>query len=257
MSLPGEWSSSAEGPKLRVRENFSANGQLLLETCFEYAFEAHRVVVSVTVTPIGPLTGLATLPRVGVGFALSAKLSTMTWLGCGPGESYPDRKVASDWAVHKGEVDAQHVDYIVPSENGGKADVHWAAFTDGSFGHGLMLTYSCGDGEAQQDKPEDAASEKRPACTRGAQLSASRWTQEELERNSHRHKLPARQALSSRPVNVHLDTAHAGVGGVGEGGSRLWATANQFLVSPGHGSWTYSFTLKPIVSDSWLRSETC
>eukprot|EP00439_Symbiodinium_sp_Y106_P078352 s153_g17.t1 len=221
-----EWSSSAEGPKLRVRENFSANGQLLLETCFEYAFEAHRVVVSVTVTPIGPLTGLATLPRVGVGFALSAKLSTMTWLGCGPGESYPDRKVASDWAVHKGEVDAQHVDYIVPSENGGKADVHWAAFTDGSFGHGLMLTYSCGDGEAQQDKPEDAASEKRPACTRGAQLSASRWTQEELERNSHRHKLPARQALSSRPVNVHLDTAHAGVGGVGEGGSRLWATAN-------------------------------
>ncbi|CAE7661765.1 lacZ [Symbiodinium sp. CCMP2592] len=252
-----EWSSSAEGPKLRVRENFSANGQLLLETCFEYVFEAHRVVVSVTVTPIGPLTGLATLPRVGVGLALSAKLSTMTWLGCGPGESYPDRKVASDWAVHKGDVDAQHVDYIVPSENGGKADVHWAAFTDRSFGHGLMLTYSCGDGEAQQDKPEDAASEKRPACTRGAQLSASRWTQEELERNSHRHKLPARQALSSRPVNVHLDTAHAGVGGVGEGGSRLWATANQFLVSPGHGSWTYSFTLKPIVSDSWLRSETC
>ncbi|OLP89576.1 Beta-galactosidase [Symbiodinium microadriaticum] len=221
-----EWSSSAEGPKLRVRENFSALGQLLLETCFQYVFEAHRVVVSVTVTPVGPLTGLATLPRVGVDFALSAKLSTMTWLGCGPGESYPDRKVASDWAVHRSDVDTQHVDYIVPSENGGKADVHWAAFTDGSFGHGLMLTYSCGDGEAQQDKPEDAASEKRPACTRGAQLSASRWTQEELELNSHRHKLPARQALSSRPVNVHLDTAHAGVGGVGEGGSRLWATAN-------------------------------
>ncbi|CAE7285690.1 lacZ [Symbiodinium sp. CCMP2456] len=220
------WSSSAEGPNLRVRENFSAIGQLLLETCFQYVFEAHRVVVSVTVTPVGPLTGLSTLPRVGVDFALSAKLSTMTWLGCGPGESYPDRKVASDWAVHKSDVDTQHVDYIVPSENGGKADVHWAAFTDGSFGHGLMLTYSCGDGEAQQDKPEDAASEKRPACTRGAQLSASRWTQEELERNSHRHNLPARQASSSRPVNVHLDTAHAGVGGVGEGGSRLWATAN-------------------------------
>ena len=211
-------------------------------------------MVCISVAPLGPLRPLAAIPRVGLDFALAAKLSTMTWLGCGPGESYPDRKVSADWAVHRSDVDAEHVDYIVPSENGGKADVHWVAFTDGEFGHGLMLTYSCDDTQTKQDKPEDAPTEKRPARMSGAQLSASRWTQEELESTSHRHKLPARQALKSRPVQVHLDTAHAGVGGVGEGGSKLWATAQQFLVSPGRGEWTYTLKLRPIDSDSWLRS---
>ena len=117
-----------------------------------------------------------------------------------------------------------------------------------------MLQYSCDDEPAKKDKPEDAPTEKRPARTAGAQLSASRLTKEELDRTSHRHKLPASAALKSRPVHVHLDTAHAGVGGVGEGGHKLWATAKQFLVSPGRGPWTYKVTLRAIDSNSWLRN---
>ena len=88
-----------------------------------------------------------------------------------------------------------------------------------------MLEYSSEDPAAEVDVPGDAVAKKRPAATKGAQLSASRYSMEELENTSHRHKLPHQEHLRSRPIHVHLDTAHSGVGGVGEGGSKLWATA--------------------------------
>ena len=116
------------------------------------------------------------------------------------------------------DVDDLGVDYIVPSENGGRADVHWAAFT-GTTGDGLLFQYLCGDAAASLDDPRDGAAEKRPRNTQGAQVSASRLSLEELENTSHRHLLP--KVNESRPIHVHLDTAHAGVGGVGEGGSKL------------------------------------
>ncbi|CAK8995494.1 unnamed protein product [Durusdinium trenchii] len=118
---------------------------------------------------------LASLPRVGLRFALPNRFGQLTWLGYGPQESYPDRKAGSDWTVHCRDVDASHVQYIVPSENGGKADVQWAAFT-ASSGEGLLLEYSCDDAAAEVDDPRDGKAKQRPAMTKGAQLSASRPT---------------------------------------------------------------------------------
>ena len=133
--------------------------------------------------------------------------------------------------------------YIVPSENGGKADVQWAAFT-ASSGEGLLLEYSCDDAAAEVDDPRDGKAKQRPAMTKGAQLSASRYSMEELENTSHRHLLPHQANLQSRPIHVHLDTAHCGVGGVGEGGSKLWATATRR-----HG------TSPPVPGARWTKSE--
>lgn len=76
---------------------------------------------------------------------------------------------------------------------------------------------------------------------------------EELENTSHRHKLPKPKDLRGRAIHVHVDTAHAGVGGVGEGGSKLWATAQQFMINPKCGPWTFSLTLTPIDADTWLH----
>ena len=151
------------------------------------------------------------------------------------------------------DVDDLGVDYIVPSENGGRADVHWAAFT-ATTGDGLLFQYLCPDAAASLDDPKDGAAEQRPRNMQGAQVSASRLSLEELENTSHRHLLP--KVNESRPVHVHLDTAHAGVGGVGEGGSKLWATATQFLINPKCGPWNFSVILTPIDSETWLHHAT-
>ena len=140
--------------------------------------------------------------------------------------------------------------------------MHWAAFTTSS-GDGLLLDYSCLDPAPAADVPWDAAPGQRPADTKGMQLSASRYSMEELENTSHRHKLNQersiggekrglRQDLSGRPVHVHLDTAHLGVGGVGEGGSKLWATATQFMVNPACGPWSFTLRMAPVDSETWL-----
>lgn len=41
--------------------------------------------------------------------------------------------------VFSGTVEEQHVPYIHPSENGGKADVRWMALRRGEGGDGLLL----------------------------------------------------------------------------------------------------------------------
>jgi len=78
-------------------------------------------------------------------------------------------------------VDATPVDYIVPSENGGKADVHWVAFTKPPSGDGLLLQYTCQDPYPGLDDPRDMAAVGRPKDTRGAQIGASRLSMEELD----------------------------------------------------------------------------
>lgn len=97
------------------------------------------------------------------------------------------------------DVDDLGVDYIVPSENGGRADVHWAAFT-ATTGDGLLFQYLCPDAAASLDDPKDGAAEQRPRNMQGAQVSASRLSLEELENTSHRHLLP--KVNESRPVHV-------------------------------------------------------
>ena len=55
---------------------WAQNFQVLLAVA-EYTFEAEQVVVSVSVTPLGHLQNLASIPRVGLELALAARLSRM------------------------------------------------------------------------------------------------------------------------------------------------------------------------------------
>eukprot|EP00913_Durusdinium_trenchii_P000858 g799.t1 len=151
-----EWT----GAQLSIVEVFSAEGGDCFRVKSEYTFTAEdissgsllediRLSVRVTLaSQRSAVAKLASLPRVGLRFALPNRFGQLTWLGYGPQESYPDRKAGSDWTVHCRDVDASHVQYIVPSENGGKADVQWAAFT-ASSGEGLLLEYSCDDAAAE------------------------------------------------------------------------------------------------------------
>ncbi len=46
--------------------------------------------------------------------ALPGELDTVTWMGCGPHESYPDRKASAPVRQHSSSVEDMHVPYIFP-----------------------------------------------------------------------------------------------------------------------------------------------
>ncbi|MCC6446294.1 MAG: DUF4981 domain-containing protein [Armatimonadetes bacterium] len=84
-----------------------------------------------------PASEIQALPRLGVQMDLPLELGHMTWYGRGPHENYIDRKESARVGVYHGAVKAQYVPYVFPQENGGKADVRWAALTD-ARGSGLL-----------------------------------------------------------------------------------------------------------------------
>ena len=77
------------------------------------------------------------LPRVGVRFAVPAALRRVEWFGRGPGEAYPDTRLAARIGRFAAPVEALQTPYLMPQENGSRADVRWAELTGG--GAGLRL----------------------------------------------------------------------------------------------------------------------
>ena len=89
-------------------------------------------------TELVPLReGLPPLPRVGLELHLCEGLEQFAWYGLGPHECYWDRKESGRVGVFRGTVAEQHVPYVMPQENGNKADCRWAAVTT-ARGAGLL-----------------------------------------------------------------------------------------------------------------------
>lgn len=257
--LSSDWGSDSDGlPTFRVQETAEAKGRELFRIETRFAFSAEEVSVHIQVTALAVLHHLPTLPRIGTKFEVPSQFSCLAWLGCGPTESYPDRKVAADWCVHCADVDSQHVDYILPCENGGKADMHWAALTDPQKpGTGLLMHYKCEQAAPPEETPGDAPSTRRPASTRGAQFSSTRWAVHELEASKHGYELQGRKAPQERSVKVHIDTAHSGVGGAGNGNLRLTDAATQFMINPKESPWMYTIAFRPLTASVWAHRGEC
>ena len=143
---------------------------------------------------------LPPLPRIGLTLVLPAGFETLTWFGRGPGESYPDRKTGSPVGLYTGSIDAQHVPYIMPQENGNKTDVRWATVTDAQ-GRGLKMSASS-----------------------LMQISAAHHTASDLFAARHTVDLVRRPE-----VYVNLDLAQCGLGGASCGPG----TRDEYLVWPG------------------------
>lgn len=97
-------------------------------------------------------------------------------------------------------------------------------------GRGIRITYTCDDAPPSEDflvgesEPENFAVGKRPVGTRGAQLNVSRFTVAELARAAHQYDLldgAGPEALATRSLKVHIDTAHCGESARSSHASRL------------------------------------
>jgi beta-galactosidase len=70
------------------------------------------------------------LPRVGVRFAVPAPLGEVEWFGRGPGEAYPDSRLAARVGRFSATVEELQTPYLMPQENGARTEVRWARLGD-------------------------------------------------------------------------------------------------------------------------------
>jgi len=217
-------------------------GKPLYRICCIISFGAKSINIRVNVRPVvcRQLKNLPTLPRVGTRFMLQPSLSTVSWLGRGPHECYPDRKASAFFNVHQRSVEEMHFPYIVPGECGGVADVQWVAAQD-SQGNGLLVQYTCDDhAPAVEDFPSGVPG-ARPAGMCGAQVSVSHYHPHTMPDAAHDYQLQKSNALV-----MNIDTAHCGIGGTGGATEGVWIYYKQYYIDP-CANWDYELNLTPLV----------
>ncbi|NNN33920.1 DUF4981 domain-containing protein [Streptomyces sp. S3(2020)] len=161
---------------LTVRTRVSpAAREVGLATVYRWTSDGNRLKLTVSVAPEGEWT--VPLPRLGVRLGL-AEADAVEWFGGGPGEAYPDSRLASTVGRWRSTVDDLQTPYLRPQENGARADVRWAEIG------GLRIE---GDPEFW--------------------FTARRWTTEQLDAAAHRPDL-----VPGETVWVNLDHGHHGVG---------------------------------------------
>jgi len=105
------------------------------------------------------------------------------WYGLGPHECYVDRKESGRVGLWRGTVAEQHVPYVMPQENGNKAECRWAAVTT-PRGTGLLAV-------------------GMPLVN----VNVQHYTPEDLTRAMHTYELRPRAETV-----LHLDYGHNGLG---------------------------------------------
>ena len=138
------------------------------------------VILAVAGTPVGEL---GELPKIGLQMQVPGWLSTVTWYGRGPGESYRDSKQAGRFGVYSGDVDDLYTPYVYPQDNGNRTDVRWVSMTD-----------HCGMGLLAVGRPT-------------LDFSARRFTDENLTAARHTCDL-----VEQEFITLNLDHAHRGLG---------------------------------------------
>ena len=79
-----------------------------------------------------------TLPRIGLTMAIPLAMQNVRWLGLGPGESYPDSRMAAKFGLWSAGLDELYTPYVFPQENGNRSDARWLTLAD-KAGRGLQI----------------------------------------------------------------------------------------------------------------------
>ncbi|KAJ3676245.1 hypothetical protein LUZ60_003657 [Juncus effusus] len=241
-SYASKWKSSFLTPQLKFHLNkfsltklpnqtFQISTQLLAQNpnsnstliTIDSTYSIHKSGDIILKYNINPNSNLPPLPRVGITFNTNKELTNITYYGKGPFECYPDRKSSAHVNIYNQNVREMHTPYIVPSENGGRADVRWIGLRS-DLGFGLFGSV-WGEGEEKE---------------KGLQMSVSCFGMEELERKTHDHEL-----VEGDDIEVHLDHKHMGVGG-----DDSWTPCvhEEYLIPP--IPYSFSVRLSPVFPSS-------
>ena len=202
---------------------------------------------------------LPPFPRVGVRMRCTGAFKTVEWYGRGPHECYPDRKSSAPYGRYLSSIHDMHTPYIVPSENGGRADVNWVALSNLEA---TPILLKCQERQTQVDMPILNSQDrnyteisKAPRLLvamppgKNAQISVQRHALESLDAASHTHRLEELTDSGDGTLHLHVDHLHMGLGG-----DDSWTPSvhPNFIIPPGN-EWNWSFTLAPTQSDCDVR----
>lgn len=130
------------------------------------------------------------LPRLGIDMTLPSHFSAVDWFGCGPEESYADKRNSQKVGLYSRTPDTLHTEYEFPQENGNRAGTHWLQVTD-THGNGFSVTRVNESGHKGDE----------------FDFTAQHYTASDIEAARHPTDLKRRDE-----VFLRLDAAHAGLG---------------------------------------------
>ncbi|KAF7525290.1 hypothetical protein PCG10_005175 [Penicillium crustosum] len=146
------------------------------------------VVISHNVRPRGYHPKI--LPRLGLDMQLPSDFASVNWFGCGPEESYADKRNSQKLGLHSRTPDNLFTSYEYPQENGNRAGTRWLQLTN-SEGVGFVVT-----------RVDDAGR------TWGEfDFAALHYSGKDIAKANHPTELERRE-----DVFLRLDAAHAGLG---------------------------------------------
>ncbi|MCX7795299.1 MAG: DUF4981 domain-containing protein [bacterium] len=147
-----------------------------------YTFKDDGAVeLTINAVPFG--TGPNTIPRAGIQLYLPKRFEYVSWYGRGPGECYIDSKEAGRFGIYRAKVDELYTPYVMPQENGNRADVRWFSLTD-IRGRGILI---------DSNEPLN--------------FSAHWYTTKDLEMARHTYELKKRDFIT-----LNIDYKHHGLG---------------------------------------------
>lgn len=138
-----------------------------------------------------------TLPRLGLDMHLPTNFTVVDWFGCGPEQSYADKRNSQKVGLHSRWPDTLYTPYEFPQQNGNRAGTRWLRLTN-SCGSGFQVTRIDRSGRRGED----------------FDFTAPHYTGEDLANARHPTDLRKREEVFLRLDAAHtgLDTARCGPG---------------------------------------------
>ena len=183
----------SDGVLVRTTHHYKAFGHCLFISHKNYRLTANdnmSIDISVDIA-----AGHTQPARIGLTCCLASTPVSVSWLGKGPFENYPDRKSAALFGSWTLPLEELHTDYIFPSENGLRCDTRQLSIGE----HQFFGQFHFG---------------------------VSQYSQRQLTETSHRHLLQPEQGCW-----INLDGWHMGIGG---DDSWSPSVSPQYLLSESH-----------------------
>ncbi|KAH8832974.1 hypothetical protein DL96DRAFT_697442 [Flagelloscypha sp. PMI_526] len=188
-----DWETIESGTKTKVAVHGRVAGPVLdwqADTTLTYTFLSNGTFVVQGNLEFKGYTLPSVIPRIGLTLELCPTLTTATWLGRGPGESYRDTKLSQRFGVWSANVGELWTDYEYPQEGGNRTDVRWAQLSSPSQNLSLKATF---------DTPHSNTS-----------FHVSKYRVEDVEAAKHPYELHG-MILEDR-VLLRVDPFHHGIG---------------------------------------------
>ena len=110
----------------------------VLRGTMRYEFAPSAGVVLNCEISVKELGEAVTLPRLGVQFEMPEGIEKLSYFGCGPMETYEDKRQAGLVGVYHTTVTDHFEPYIRPQENMAHVETHWMKVST-EAGHGLLV----------------------------------------------------------------------------------------------------------------------